>query len=469
MHAALIIIILSLLNIYNIANAAFYAQITDLKSGALHTYPNSNDHFVMFGSSQKIFTAFTAFNILGEDFQFETKIQKNGIIKNGVLFGDIIIKFDGNPDLNDTHFLYIAQKIKALGITEIKGSVILDVSEFDSQIYPHGSTIENQNMCYNAPFSAAIIDKNCSMISIQNESKQLFAESKDNFVQIHSEALYDPKICDLDLSYQHDNHYLLTGKCNIQNEMKFKIAVRSPLLLSKHLVKENLNIAKIKYKKVYISSVSYAQETQFLFSIKSRPLWAIMKDVLIKSDNLLSEALIKKIGSLNGEGSWNRGLSVMHLFLQRQLGISSEKITMADGSGLSRKNLFHLDAFSLMLNKLALMNYHTSLYNSLSTAQSCKIDTNNQYIINNLIPIHYRGFPLNHIDANRVLIKTGGLDGVRAVAGYFFDCSGTPIYSIVGLINTSYLQKNKNLNSELAKRLEDIICNLDQKHCFNPN
>ena len=464
MYSILIYFVI-LLNTYSIANAMFYTQIMDLRNGQVYTYPNSNNHYVMLASSQKIFTAFAAFNILGEDFQFETQIRTNGKVQDGILYGNINIKLDSNPDLNNKHIFYIAQKLKALGIHEIKGYIILDISEFDNQPYPHGWTIENQNMCYNAPFTAAIINKNCSMLSVKKVSNKLTAEPIDNLIQIDSEAIYDPKNCDLNLSYQQNNNYLLTGKCNVENELHLKVAVRSPLLLLQQLIAKNFHQTKIKYQKIHISSSPNTQAFQILFSIKSRPLWAIMRDVLVKSDNLLSEVLIKKIGSLNGEGSWKRGSTMINLLLQRQIGITDNKVIMADGSGLSRKNLFNLNTFSAMLSKLAFLNYHTSLYNSQSIAQSCLINTASKYIINNLVPINHKGFSFNQIDANKILIKTGGIDGVRVIAGYLFDCNSIPIYSVIAVINNSYFS-NKTINIELAKNLEQIICQLDPKNCF---
>ncbi|CAG7589806.1 D-alanyl-D-alanine carboxypeptidase/D-alanyl-D-alanine-endopeptidase [Hyalomma marginatum] len=441
--------------------ATFYAQVMDLKSGEVVTYPRG-DHHLMFASSQKIFTVFSGLSILGSDFQFDTKILTDGIIRSGKLLGNLYMKFDGNPDLRESAILYISQRLKGLGINEIRGNIILDISEFDNKPYPRGWTIENQNMCYTAPLSAVIINKNCSAISIKRKGDKLIANSLDDFVKINSEAKYHPQDCDLDLEYEGDNKYLLTESCNIKNKTEFKIAVRGPVLLVKQLLEKNLQKLGIRYKKVIVSN-SPAEAEHCLFSIKSRPLWALAKEVLTRSDNLLSEVIVKKIGAIYGKGSWKNGLRVMNLFLQRQIHTLENDINMADGSGLSRKNLININSFSLLLSRLALTNYRFSLYSTAPINQNCRVKVDDKFILKDLmVP---KAFKFNQLPPERILVKTGFIDEVNAVAGYIMDCNNIPIYSIVAVVNNSYSDAKTNRNN-LAEGLEKIICGLDSRNCF---
>lgn len=80
--------------------------------------------------------------------------------------------------------------------------------------------------------------------------------------------------------------------CNVKNETEFKIVVREHILLVKQLLEKNFQKLGIKCNKIVISNESARTKSQ-IFSIKLRALWAIVKEVLVRSDDLLAEAVVK--------------------------------------------------------------------------------------------------------------------------------------------------------------------------------
>lgn len=56
--------------------------------------------FMLPASTQKVFTALAAKLVLPDDFRFQTALLTNGKIQNGVLKGDLIARFSGDPDLS---------------------------------------------------------------------------------------------------------------------------------------------------------------------------------------------------------------------------------------------------------------------------------------------------------------------------------------------------------------------------------
>ena len=98
-------------------------------------------------STQKIFTAIAAFSLLGNDFTYKTEIGYNGIINDGELKGDLIIKGYGDPTLGswryaqtkpDSILNFFANAIKNAGIKKIKGNIILDDGAFSYNALPGG-------------------------------------------------------------------------------------------------------------------------------------------------------------------------------------------------------------------------------------------------------------------------------------------------------------------------------------------
>ncbi|WP_426580897.1 D-alanyl-D-alanine carboxypeptidase/D-alanyl-D-alanine endopeptidase [Mucilaginibacter sp. R-33] len=99
-------------------------------------------------STLKTITSITAFNILGPDFQYQTKLGYTGEIgADGTLTGDIIIKGAGDPTLGswryeqtqEGHVLaLLADALRKVGIKKVNGRIIGDDSIFGTQSIPEG-------------------------------------------------------------------------------------------------------------------------------------------------------------------------------------------------------------------------------------------------------------------------------------------------------------------------------------------
>ncbi|MCD8475930.1 MAG: D-alanyl-D-alanine carboxypeptidase/D-alanyl-D-alanine-endopeptidase, partial [Shewanella fodinae] len=111
-------------------------------------------------STQKLLTAVTAWQVLGEDFRFHTRLFTTGHIKNGVINGDIYLQFSGDPRLTRAQLAQMATKLAATGVQKIAGKVVL-VGNNDSQWQAPGWVWDDLGICYAAPVSAFVIDQNC--------------------------------------------------------------------------------------------------------------------------------------------------------------------------------------------------------------------------------------------------------------------------------------------------------------------
>ena len=98
-------------------------------------------------SCQKVITAATAFELLGQGFTYKTTLAYTGQIVNGVLNGDIIIKGTGDPTLGSWRYSKTAEEkviaefrkaISRAGINEITGSVYADETLWNDEATPGG-------------------------------------------------------------------------------------------------------------------------------------------------------------------------------------------------------------------------------------------------------------------------------------------------------------------------------------------
>ena len=94
------------------------------------------DHVVPPASVMKLLTTGAAIETLGADFRFATTLEYTGTISNGVLYGDLYIRGEGDPSLGDKRRSFLPRWVQAVrnaGIRRIEGSVVADMSMFDAE------------------------------------------------------------------------------------------------------------------------------------------------------------------------------------------------------------------------------------------------------------------------------------------------------------------------------------------------
>ncbi|KUG25534.1 d-alanyl-d-alanine carboxypeptidase [hydrocarbon metagenome] len=174
-----------------------------------------------------------------------------------------------------------------------------------------------------------------------------------------------------------------------------------------------------------------------LFTYKSDHLLNVVSEINKKSDNLLSEQLLKTIGyELYGYGSASNGINAVKE-LMKGMGINPNNFIMVDGSGLSSYNLV---TPKQIVNLLAYMYRSTefdSFYKSLAIAgyDGTLFDRMKRTKAEN----NFRG-------------KSAFLENTRGLAGYIRTAEGEPL--ALALIVNNFL-----VPSQLANYILDRVCN----------
>ncbi|MEJ9006867.1 D-alanyl-D-alanine carboxypeptidase, partial [Salmonella enterica subsp. enterica serovar Paratyphi B] len=60
---------------------------------------------------------------LGPDFRFTTTLETKGNVDNGILKGDVIARFGGDPTLKRQDIRNMVATLKKSGVTQIDGNV----------------------------------------------------------------------------------------------------------------------------------------------------------------------------------------------------------------------------------------------------------------------------------------------------------------------------------------------------------
>jgi D-alanyl-D-alanine carboxypeptidase/D-alanyl-D-alanine-endopeptidase (penicillin-binding protein 4) len=81
-------------------------------------------------SVMKIVTSVAALDLLGPAFRFHTDVFARGEVADGVLAGDLVIRGGGDPKLTYERLWQLVHQVRARGVREIRGDVVLDRSYF---------------------------------------------------------------------------------------------------------------------------------------------------------------------------------------------------------------------------------------------------------------------------------------------------------------------------------------------------
>ena len=114
--------------------SAFGAYVQETGSGSILFASNANTPFSP-ASTMKLVTSNAALELLGPTFTWKTKAFADGVQTGDVLSGDLIIKGSGDPKLVMESFWLFLRRIRAKGIREIRGRVLLDRSIFENAAY----------------------------------------------------------------------------------------------------------------------------------------------------------------------------------------------------------------------------------------------------------------------------------------------------------------------------------------------
>jgi D-alanyl-D-alanine carboxypeptidase/D-alanyl-D-alanine-endopeptidase (penicillin-binding protein 4) len=378
----------------------------------------------------------------------------NGWVSGKTLKGDIIIRGSGDPTLGSSLmfpnyeptfvFQQWADSLSRRGIEKIDGSVIADDNYFTAELYPLGWSHEDISFGFAAPSSGICFAENSVSVSV---SPNIRAGSRP-FVAIIPETDYIEKTNYATTTREEQEPIEITrlpGTSTVvirgtitpgSSATLEQISVEEPPIYAatslRTVLEQNgititggtLGIDELREKVAY-------QKTRTLASFVSPPLSEIVKVMNKRSNNLYAEQLLRTIGKeVNGKGSWEEGLQLMEAKLASN-GVSTEFLTINDGSGLSRLNLLT----------------PATLGGGLRTAAKTPGGLSKAFIeslpimgIDGTLETRLVGTPAQ----GNIKAKTGSMTGVRSLSGYATTKDGETLAFVLVANNFSGASKEVN-------------------------
>ena len=149
-------------------------QIAELDTGNVIFEKNSQQAETI-ASVTKMFSTAAALHFLGPEYKFKTTLWRQGDVREGQLFGSLLVVGGGDPNISgrfyNDDFNYIfdrwAEGLKQSGITRVAGDLILNAAFFDDQFRNPEWPTGQEAKWYQAPISALSYNDNVVLVEIK--------------------------------------------------------------------------------------------------------------------------------------------------------------------------------------------------------------------------------------------------------------------------------------------------------------
>lgn len=403
------------------ANLALMVQKVGAQSPSIDYH---SQQMALPASTQKVITALAALLQLGPDFRFNTTLESRSQISNGVLSGDLIARFGGDPTLKRQDIRNMVTVLKKSGVQQIQGNVLIDTSVFASHDKAPGWPWNDMTQCFSAPPAAAIVDRNCFSVSLYSAPKpddlafiriaSYYPVTMLSQVRTLAKGSPDAQYCELDVMSGDLNRFTLTG-CMTQraDPLPLAFAIQDGAGYAGAILKAELREAGITYTGTLLRQTQVNTPGTVIASKQSAPLHDLLKIMLKKSDNMIADTVFRTIGHnrFGVPGTWRAGADAVRQILNQKAGVNLGNTIVVDGSGLSRHNLI---SPATMMQVLQYIAQNDSQLNFISMLPLAGYDGSLQYRAG----LHQAG-----VDG-KVSAKTGSLQGVYNLAGFITTASG---------------------------------------------
>jgi serine-type D-Ala-D-Ala carboxypeptidase/endopeptidase (penicillin-binding protein 4) len=439
--------------------------VVDVNSGQILGSHNASMSLIP-ASNMKIVTTAAGLKMLGSDFTYRTDLQYDGVIKDSILYGNIIIKGYGDPTLGSPEMdsivriegllSFFSTKIKELGLKKIQGRVIGDGSAFEKATATQTWLWEDLGNYYGAGPSGLNFHENMYKLNFtQNSNVGSPPSLSGTFPHVPDFLLYNEVISAAssdDDAYIYSSPYARVGVVRGSIPAGYKsFSINGslpdpPYFAAWHLCKtlrdEGIEVTDSAATQIWFEQKGVPLPSRkTFFTWRSPDLATIVNRANQESVNLYCEAILRTIAfQQTGFGSNEKGTELVKKFWQSK-GIDTEGLFMQDGSGLSPRNGITPFQLTSMLRTIAVDTpWFTPFYNSLPEAGHSGTMKN-----------MFKSYPSV---IGRIRAKSGTISRVRAYSGYATATDGRLIAFSVVLNNFTCGQ------GEIRKRLEKFMAEL---------
>lgn len=346
------------------------ALVVDAKTGDV-VYEKSPDKFFTPASVTKLFSSAAALAEFGADFKFETPVYARGEVQKGVLRGDLILRGSGDPSLGgrntkggklafaDYDHTYansglmepeltatdpltalddLATQVKAAGITEVLGEVLVD----DRLFARTRSTGSGPEFASAVMVNDNLIDVLITPAAKAGEPAKVTTRPETATVNVDAQVDTADKQAGavITLNMVGTGQYTVRGRVPAGGKPVVRILpVEDPALFARSLFVEALRRAGVKVAaavarpaRVELPIPAQYQELPRVALFTSAPFGEVLKVTLKTSHNLYATTLPCLLAAKAGKATQEDGLKLARKHL-KGLGVEVDGVSFASGAG----------------------------------------------------------------------------------------------------------------------------------------
>jgi D-alanyl-D-alanine carboxypeptidase/D-alanyl-D-alanine-endopeptidase (penicillin-binding protein 4) len=398
-------------------------------------------------STVKLVTSYAALDILGPAYSWKTAVYTSGHLEGDVLVGDLILQGGGDPHLVLENFWMLLRQIRATGLREIRGNLIIDNSWMEPQHFDAADFDGDPTRPYNVGPDAMLVNFNVLNLQLHPAAEGLQVNSLTPLgLQANVNVRYVGGACGewrnqltpvFSLINQQINLYL-TGTYPQSCGDKTWQLQPYPLSYADYdgaLFRELWKEVGGQFNGVVETGI-VPPAAELLTTFQSESLPEILRDMNKYSNNVMTRLVMLTLDKEASQSPANatRAAQLVQLWFAR-LGIDAQGLVLDNGSGLSRAERISAAQMGRMLNRAFASPVMPELMSSLPVLG---VDgTMQKRAVNFAVAAHAH-------------IKSGGLDGVRNFAGYVLAASGKR-YVVVCFVNHANAHQTEHGQDELLQ------------------
>ena len=383
-------------------------------------------------SAMKLVTTFAALELLGPDYRWTTQAFLDGPLDRGVLHGNLVLKGHGDPKITIEQWQAFMAKLVAQGLTQVDGDLLLDRSFFAPSPYDPAAFDGEPLKPYNVGPDALLVNFNAVRFAFApnaaGDGTAVAAIPPLDNIKLGPAPSLDPGGCG-------DWHAAL-GAAFVDHgtSADATFAGRYPASCGER----DWWIALLDHPD-YVRAMfaAYFQEAGGRFSgkwregrapagqpafavLESPPLYDIVRDVNKLSNNVMARQVFLTLATAKGPPpATAAGASAAVKRWLASRGLKMPELVLDNGSGLSRSERISAGSLVRLLLAADASPVRNEFASSLAVAAT-----------DGTLERRFQ----NGDVAGQGLLKTGTLEGARAIAGYVITADGRR-FALAAIVN----------------------------------
>jgi D-alanyl-D-alanine carboxypeptidase/D-alanyl-D-alanine-endopeptidase (penicillin-binding protein 4) len=416
-------------------------------------------------SVMKLVTTYAGLELLGPAYMWPTEVYAMGTLQQDVLAGDLILKGYGDPKMTLESFWLLLKNLRGRGVREIRGDLVLDRRYFaGAESYDPGRFDEQPTRPYNTGPDALLVNFKAIRLQfipdMEARAVRILVEPALPQVTIANSIVLDRAPCGnwvnrLKIESRGDGQqarFAFGGNYSAQcgeQARHFSVLGHTQYV---HSVFQELWREMGGTFAGGVRDGAAGNGAKLLAAVQSQTLSEVVRDINKFSNNVMARQLFLTLGAVGGgaPATAEKASRTIKQWLA-QKGVAAPELVLENGSGLSRIERISAASVGRMLVDAFRSPVMPELIASMPVVA-----------VDGTMRKRLAGAEV----AGQAHIKTGGLSGVRSIAGYVLDNAGRRVV-VVLIINHANAGAGQAVQDTLLKwahnRDADACCSGDAR------